>query len=113
MKRSAATFFLVLFWVVALTSFSSAAQQQDEPESNRKVVRRVVPAYPDLARTMNLRGIVKVDVVVATNGKAKSVEAKGGHPVLVQAAEDAIRKWNWEPAAHETNEFIEVNFNPQ
>ncbi len=113
MKRSAATFSLVLFWVVALAFFPSAAQQQDEPESNRKVVRRVMPAYPYLAHTMNLSGNVKVNVVVAPNGTAKSVTVKGGHPLLVEAAEAAIRKWKWEPAGHETNELIEVNFNPR
>jgi TonB family protein len=114
MKRSyAAAFFLFVSWLTMLTSVPLLAQQQDEPESNRKVVSRVVPEYPYLARSMNLRGNVKVNVVVAPNGKAKSVEAKGGHPVLVQAAEDAIKKWKWEPAAHETQELIEVHFNLQ
>ncbi len=98
---------------MALTSVPSFTQQQDEPESNRKVVNRVVPAYPYLAYGMRLKGSVKVNVVVAPNGKAKSVEAKGGHPVLIQAAEDAIKKWKWEPAPHETHELIEVNFNPE
>lgn len=113
MKRSAATLSLALFWVVALTFFPSAAQPQDEPESHRKVVKRVMPTYPALANTINLGGNVKVNVLVAPNGTAKSVTVKGGHPLLVEAAQDAIRKWKWEPAAHETNEFIEVNFHPQ
>jgi hypothetical protein len=30
----------------------------------------------------------------------------------VQAAQNAILKWRWEPASHETREPIEVNFNP-
>jgi hypothetical protein len=43
----------------------------------------------------------------------KSVEVKGGHPVLVRAAQDAIYKWKWAPASHETREAIEVKFDPQ
>jgi TonB family protein len=72
-----------------------------------------MPHYPEIARTMNLSGSVKADVLVAPNGTAKSVEVKGGHPVLVRAAQDAIYKWKWAPAAHETTEAIEVKFNPE
>jgi len=38
---------------------------------------------------------------------------RGGHPILAEAAEKAIRKWRWQPAAHETREPVEVKFNPQ
>ena len=74
---------------------------------------RVVPAYPELARAMNVRGIVRLDVLVAPNGTIKSVKVIGGHPVLVQAAERAVQKWKWEPAGHESNEAIELRFNPE
>jgi outer membrane biosynthesis protein TonB len=62
---------------------------------------------------MNLRGSVKADALVEPNGVVKSVEVKGGHPVLVRAAQSAIYKWKWAPAAHETREPIEVKFDPQ
>jgi TonB family protein len=104
---------LILSGSFVLAPLPSAAQEQDQPESTRKVVNRVVPVYPDLARTMGLKGIVKVEAVVTANGVVKSVEAKGGHPVLVQAAQNAVRKWKWVPAAHETREPIEIRFNPQ
>lgn len=61
---------------------------------------------------MNIRGNVKVDVVVAPNGTVKSVEVKGGHPLLAQAAQDTLRQWKWEPAPHDTHEIIELRFNP-
>jgi outer membrane biosynthesis protein TonB len=41
----------------------------------------------------------------------KSVEVKGGHPLLAPAAQEAIRNWKFEPAPHETRETIEVKFN--
>jgi len=77
------------------------------------VVNRIVPSYPQLARTMNLKGTVRIEAVVAPNGAVKSVAVKGGHPVLVQAAENVIQKWRWEPATHETHEPIEFNFDPK
>jgi hypothetical protein len=41
---------------------------------------------------MNLQGIVKVEALVGSNGVVKTVGVKGGHPVLVQSATDAVRK---------------------
>ena len=55
-------------------------------ESARKVVNRVVPAYPDMAGTMNLKRNVKVEVVVGPSGAVKTLEIKGGHPVLAKSA---------------------------
>jgi TonB family protein len=98
--------------MLALTSTFSIAQQE-QSESKRKIVNRVVPTYPDLARRMTVRGIVKLEAVVASNGNVKSLELKGGHPLLSQAAQSAILKWRWEPASHETREPVEVRFDPR
>jgi len=46
-------------------------------ESARKVVNRVVPAYPDMAGTMNLKRNVKVEVVVGPSGAVKTVGNQG------------------------------------
>ena len=104
---------LILFWVWALVSLSTIAQDAAQPEGSRKVLNRVVPTYPQLARTMNLRGVVKVDAIVGSNGALKSISVRGGHPVLVQAAQNALQKWRWEAAGHETHEPIEFVFEPK
>jgi len=89
---------LSLAWLVVPRRMDA----QVATESARKVVNRVVPAYPDMARTMNLKGNVKVEAVVAPSGAVKSVEIRGGHPVLAKSAENAVFKWKWESAARET-----------
>jgi TonB family protein len=76
------------------------------------VVSRVSPQYPSLARGMRLQGSVKVEAVVAPDGSAKTVAIKGGHPLLAQAAHDAVQKWKWVATPKETHELIEVKFNP-
>jgi TonB family protein len=111
MNRCLTTVFLVFFAGLILVPASFA--QQEQSESARKILNRVTPQYPDIARAMNLRGSVKADALVEPNGVVKSVEVKGGHPVLVRAAQSAIYKWKWAPAAHETREPIEVKFDPQ
>jgi len=112
MKHFASGATLALGWILLLTPILSPAQQE-QGGSGRKILNRVVPVYPPLARTMNLRGTVRLDAVVQANGTVKTVELKGGHPVLAQAAEIAIRKWKWEPATHESHEPIEFHFDPQ
>ena len=62
---------------------------------------------------MGLEGVVKVEALVASDGSVKSVEIKGGHPVLAQAAANAVRRWRWEPAAHESHEPVELKFSPE
>ena len=62
---------------------------------------------------MNIRGVVKLEAHVAPNGTVKSVDVKGGHPVLTQSAVNAVERWKFEPAAHETNELVEIRFDPQ
>lgn len=111
MKCIPTALFLALLSVLVLVPATFG--QQELTEGNRKVVSRVMPQYPEMARTMNLKGSVKAEAVVQPNGLVKSVEVKGGHPVLVRAAQDAIYKWKWAPASHETREPIEVKFDPQ
>jgi TonB family protein len=108
LRRSCALVALAL--VPIPTTFSANVLAQDHAESGRKVVQRVAPQYPALARSMNIQGVVKADVLVAPNGSAKSVEIKGGHPLFVQSAQNALREWKWEPAPRETHEIVELKF---
>ena len=110
MNRFLTAVLLVLFGVLILVPVSFGQQQT---EGTRRILNRVTPQYPDMARSMNLRGNVKAEAVVEPNGVVKSVEVRGGHPVLVRAAQDAIYKWKWAPSARETREPIAVRFDPQ
>lgn len=108
--RSIALSLFVLLAFLAFIPHSSLAQDSAAPV--RKIVTRVMPQYPSIARTMRIQGTVRVDVLVEPNGKVKSFEVKGGHPLLVQSAEDALREWKWEATPHESHEIIELKFNP-
>lgn len=101
---------LLILCVVAHLLTQCAGQQ--ESESNRKVVSRVVPSYPELARKMGVKGTVRLMATVAPSGLVKGLSPKGGHPLLVQAAESAVEKWKWEPLNHETTESVDLKFDP-
>ncbi|MGZ4730870.1 MAG: energy transducer TonB [Terriglobales bacterium] len=82
-------------------------------ELSRKAKTKVAPIYPDVARRMNVSGTVRLSVVVAPNGTVKSSKVIGGHPVLVNAAMDAMKQWKFEPAPTESSGIVEFKFQPQ
>jgi TonB family protein len=104
---------VALFVVAPILMFAPRRlPAQESSEGVRKVVTKVIPQYPSLARSLNLQGVVRADVSVSPNGTVKLIEVKGGHPVLVDAAERALRGWKWEPSSRETHESVELRFNP-
>ena len=99
--------------LLLLLSVPLLPAQQAPLETTRKVTSRIAPPYPELARTMHVKGSVRLEVIVSPNGTVKSVKVIGGHPVLAQAAERAVQKWQWERASHESSESVELRFNPE
>jgi TonB family protein len=86
------------------------AQVSPDAEAKRKIVQHSAPPYPALARSMALQGIVRLEVIVASDGTVRAVAIRGGHPVLAQAAANTVRQWRWERAPHETTEPVEIKF---
>jgi protein TonB len=113
MRRWLAVTTLAVCVSALCVSTPSLSAQQDQSESKRKMVTRITPNYPSLARSMNISGTVKLEAVVAPDGTVKSASVTGGHPLLGQAAVDAIRRSKWEPSPRETRELITVHFHPE
>lgn len=84
--------------------------QEVQGDLGKRVKTRVQPTYPELARRMAIHGTVKLLVTVGPNGKVKSTKTVGGHPVLVGASEDAIRRWKFETAADDSTGIVEFSF---
>ena len=105
-------FFVLIMLTVLVSVQPKACLAQDQTANARKVVNKVVPAYPPLARSMNLSGAVKLEVLVQTTGDVKTIQVKGGNPLLVQSAQVAIHGWKWEKADRETTELVEFHFKP-
>ena len=84
-------------------------------ELSRKAKTKVVPVYPELARrsNMNITGTVRVLVVVSPDGRITDSKVLGGHPLLVNAAMNALKKWKFESASEETTGTVEFRFGPQ
>jgi TonB family protein len=105
---------IVIMATAALARPVSQAQEEVKvAELTRKARIRVAPEYPDVARRMSITGIVKLAVVVAPNGMVKNAKVVGGHPVLVNAAMNAMKQWRFEPAPTESRGTVEFKFQPQ
>ena len=112
LMRQGATLFLLLAAISFTTSKPSWAQDSaDAPP--RKVLSQTAAVYPTLARSMNIHGIVKLDLLIAPNGTVKRVDVKGGHPLLTQSAVTAVWHWKFEAAAHESKQSVEIRFEPE
>jgi TonB family protein len=96
-------------WLLTAILGAAMCQASTGAELDRKVVNRVQPSYPDLARKLNVTGAVKIEVVIAANGSVKSVKPLGGHPLLIQSASEALRKWRFAPGP-ETTTIVEFHF---
>jgi protein TonB len=62
-----------------------------------KLLRKVIPEYPALARQMRVAGTVRLTGIVATDGRVRDLSVIEGHPLLVQAAVQAVRQWIYQP----------------
>lgn len=98
----------ILTLIVLIFGFGALIHADDAIE--RKVKIRVNPHYPELARKMNVTGAVRLEILVGANGQVKSVRPLGGHPLLIDAAESAVKQWRYEPGT-EATEIVEIRFN--
>lgn len=97
-----------LVFMSLLASFAPVITAQDALD--RKVKSRVDPVYPEIANRMGLTGTVKLQVVVAPNGTVKEAKPMGGHPILINAALEAVKKWRYETASGESSGTVEIKF---
>lgn len=93
-----ATFLIVIF-VVALTTAAQTdpVKTVSAAEATNHIVHRVEPSVPPLAKAVKIGGKVKLHVVVSQSGEVSSATFVSGHPLLVQAAIDAVKQWKFKP----------------
>jgi len=80
-----------------------------------KLVRQPKPVYPPLAKQARIQGVVKFTAVIGKDGAIQNLQMISGHPLLVQAATEAVKQWVYQPTllngeAVEVVTQIDVNF---
>jgi periplasmic protein TonB len=80
-----------------------------------KLIRKVMPIYPALARSARISGVVHLIGTIGKDGTIHDLQLIGGHPLLTRAAMDAVAQWVFAPTLLngqpvEVIAPIEVNF---
>lgn len=61
--------------------------------SERKLLTRVEPDYPETLKRLNIGGTVRLQVTISAKGNVERVELLGGNPILGESAIVAVRQW--------------------
>jgi protein TonB len=61
------------------------------------ILSQTRPLYPPLARQARIQGNVVLHAIIDKEGKVAQLEVVSGHPLLVQAALDAVKQWRYKP----------------
>lgn len=66
-------------------------------EAESRLMKKVAPVYSQMARLAHVQGEVVLNIVISSEGKVVDVRELGGHPILIQAAIDAVNQWQYKP----------------
>ena len=55
------------------------------------------PVYPARAQAASIQGVVEFTILIGTTGDVESMQLVRGHPLLIQAAKDAVMQWKYRP----------------
>jgi len=83
--------------------------------STGHLINKVEPVYPPLARNARVQGQVVLTAIISRDGTIQDLRVLSGHPLLIQAALDAVRQWRYKPyllngEAVEVETTVTVNF---
>ena len=62
-----------------------------------QIINQVAPRYPDLARQARIQGVVLLEANISTEGTVENLRVIAGHPLLSQAAVEAVYQWQYQP----------------
>ncbi|MBZ5592986.1 MAG: energy transducer TonB [Acidobacteriia bacterium] len=79
------------------------------------LIRQPKPIYPPLAKQARIQGVVRFEAIIGKDGTIQNLRLVSGHPLLVPAAQEAVKQWLYKPTLLngepvEVATVIDVNF---
>jgi TonB family protein len=96
--------------LLLLSALALGASLAHAASARRTVVSKVSPVYPELARRMHVSGTVVVHLIVAPDGSVSDAKVESGHALLSPAAQEAVKRWKFEPSSETSDMTVDVNF---
>ncbi len=80
------------------------------------LMKKVEPAYPPLAKTARVQGVVVLHAIISKEGTITGLTLVSGPAMLAPAAIDAVKQWRYKPyllngEPIELDTTVEVHFN--
>jgi TonB family protein len=97
---------------VCISLNTAAAQTRRTDSSDRKIVMRVEPEYPETLKRLYIGGIVRIKVTVDPTGKVETAELLGGNPILGQSAMRAVKQWRYAQTPSKETIIVLLEFDP-
>lgn len=103
--------------LAAKTATPELGPNQSQGVVPGKLIKRVLPLYPDMARRAGVSGDVVLAGIIRTDGALRNLKVVSGSPLLREAALDAARQWRYSPyllggKPVEAETHITVSFHP-
>jgi TonB family protein len=83
--------------MAADTDGASAQSTVPATFAEANLIDKVDPVYPQMARIAHIQGDVVLQVTINRRGQIQRTRIVSGHPILVQAAMDAVKEWRYKP----------------
>lgn len=103
--------------VTAILAALSCCQPLVAPpaEQHSRLIHHVPPVYPRLAKEARIQGTVRLAALIGEDGRVERLRLISGHPLLVKASFDAVKRWRYLPvmcrgAPTSVLTIIEVSF---
>ncbi|MGP8246306.1 MAG: TonB family protein, partial [Bryobacteraceae bacterium] len=79
------------------------------------LITKVRPVYPPAAKEAGIQGVVQLEATIGPDGRVEDLKVISGHPLLVQAALEAVKDWVYRPTLLNGNPVtvetaIDINF---
>lgn len=103
---------LLLLSSIAPLALCLPTAAAEENATERKLITRVEPEYPETLQRLYIGGIVRLELTIAAKGNVESVTLLGGNPILGQSAMSAVRKWKYAPTHSRTVTQVKIEFDP-
>jgi TonB family protein len=112
MNRTTTSVIAVFALATCIRPATAAAQTRETDISDRKIVLRVEPEYPETLKRLYIGGVVRIRLTVDPSGKVETAELLGGSPILGQSAMRAVKQWKFAEATSKESVTVMLEFDP-
>ena len=88
---------LLTILLSSIVAFSDTPHKVSPEEAASHLIDRIAPKYPAIAETAHVQGTVALGIDISESGTVTAVSVLSGHPILIVAAIDAVKKWRYKP----------------